>query len=227
MSIYSNKFTSLEMTQFLGNLIPKPSRQIQVALPGSSSILNCTPAQFSEIFNVAYSPWQRFTSEAFFNEVIGNCPWILQTRWGEELRLLGLKYRAEIQEGRVANLSIQWINKKIGYGVFAQQLLPPSFYIGEYTGRVRRLSRLHPDHNGYCFHYPTRFFSWKYFVIDALHEGNELRFINHSRSPNLTPAWALDRGLLHLLLFTTRTVAKGEELTFDYGEDYWLRRKEM
>ena len=53
-------------------------------------------------------------------------------------------------------------------------------------------------------------------VIDATNRGAISRFINHSCSPNCeTQKWFVD-GVRRIGIFTTRPVAKGEELTFDY-----------
>ena len=50
-------------------------------------------------------------------------------------------------------------------------------------------------------------------VIDALHGGNDSKWINHSCRPNCVPDE--ERGRIFIL--TRRHVFKGEELTFDYG----------
>lgn len=120
---------------------------------------------------------------------------------------------------------IKWINPILEYGLFTAADLPERSFIGEYTGVIRQIDKKHPDLNSYCFHYPTRFWSAKYFVIDSLHEGNASRFINHSNQPNLQPLWLVNRGVLHLIFIANQFIAKGAELTFNYGSDYWMRRK--
>ena len=135
-----------------------------------------------------------------------------------------LKHSLALTIDFVANVSIRWIDDDVGYGVFAEEDFEAGTYIGEYTGQVRTLNRWRPDSNAYCLQYPTRLFSWKYFIIDAFKEGNETRFINHNDVPNLQLSCAVDRGLSHLIFFTNRKVKKGEELTFDYGPDFWRHR---
>lgn len=221
-------FTALELAclldkkQCLDILQPKTPRTVKLVLKGEYIVKKCSVQQFEERMNIKYLPHLHFTSYASLKEVISNCPWILKSsRWGEENRTLGTLYQKEIKEGKVADVTIQWIDDVLGYGVFSNRDLLPGTYIGEYTGIVRRLNRLHPDHNAYCFHYPTRFWSWKYFIIDALHAGNEMRFINHSNTPNLQPQCIVDRGMLHLVFLAAQPIDKGMQLTFNYGPDFW------
>ena len=59
--------------------------------------------------------------------------------------------------------------------------------------------------------------------IDAMHAGNESRFINHSCDPNLrTFACINDKdgvNIQHMALFTVRPVKKYDELHIDYCWD--------
>jgi SET domain-containing protein len=52
--------------------------------------------------------------------------------------------------------------------------------------------------------------------IDGIAKGNESRFINHSRHPNVA---ALREGKWRIVFYSLDDIAKGEELTFDYGFD--------
>ena len=64
------------------------------------------------------------------------------------------------------------------------------------------------------------------FVIDAEKGGNLTRFINHSDQPNLEPIGVFWKGSLHIILRSLKKIQKGEQLTYDYGADYWSRRKD-
>jgi [histone H3]-lysine9 N-trimethyltransferase SUV39H len=59
------------------------------------------------------------------------------------------------------------------------------------------------------------------YVIDSYKMGNVSRFFNHSCNPNMATYSVFidtDDPYRHeLALFTTRVIAAGEELTFDYG----------
>ncbi len=225
-------FTPLEIAQYLGSkeaaaiLNPSPNqRPLHVVFPNIQSKTKYSIEDFRSLLGIHYLPHLLFKNYAEFKRVIRNCPLILKSRLNWENRALELKYHKQLQQGEVAPLEIRWIDDEIGFGVFAYEDIPAEAYIGEYTGLVRQLNRLHPDHNAYCFQYPTRFWSWNYMIIDALRAGNELRFINHSDIPNLKPACLLDRGLLHLVFLANRDLKKGEQLTIDYGSDYWRKRE--
>lgn len=50
------------------------------------------------------------------------------------------------------------------------------------------------------------------FVIDGEREGNNARFINHSCSPNCEVYFLNNKPFI----FTSRQIARGEEISFDY-----------
>ena len=102
-----------------------------------------------------------------------------------------------------------------GKGVFATRHLAAGERVIEYVGEVITMAEAiarhphdaaNPDHTFY-FHLDDGR------VIDALHGGNDSKWINHSCRPNCLPDE--DRGRIFIL--TRRPVFKGEELTFDYG----------
>lgn len=226
-------FSALELAQLLDRQqclqilspnIPQPT--ISVIPKNKFSVIKFNTEMFSNLFGVHYLSHLRFADYKTLKDVICNCPWLLKkSRWGEEYRELATKYKDELSSGYVADVVLQWIDDDFGYGVFANKDLLSGSYVGEYTGFIRRLSRWRPDTNAYCFKYPMRLLTWKYYVVDAMFEGNEMRFVNHSEEPNLEPVCVVDRGLLHLVFLTKRDIAVGEELTFNYGSDYWRHRK--
>lgn len=230
----SLNFTPLELAQLLGKtqcvslLSETPSKVIPIILKGQSTATYCDEQDFEKLLGVTYLPYLKFASYDLLKRVIQQCPLILKyTFLGDDNRRLSKQYQRNLSSGEVADVTIQWINEQMGYGVFTNSDLKSGDFIGEYTGNVRQLHRLNPDHNPYCFHYPTRFFSWNYFMIDALKEGNALRYINHSDTPNLKPACLIDRGLLHLVLLANQPIPKGCQLTFNYGNDYWQSRQKI
>lgn len=222
----TNEFNSSELSLFL-DCKCTPFQIIKVSPKSAPQYVqewNCT--RFQNYFGVQYASHLHFDSVKRFKIVINHCPWILKySKWGQEHRQNALKYKNELTTGFVADVSIRWIDDDVGFGVFAEQDFESHTYIGEYTGDVRSLSRWRPDSNAYCLQYPTRFFSWKYFIIDAFKMGNETRFINHSSEPNLELSCLVDRGLCHLVFFTNQQIKKSDELTFDYGPDFWRHRK--
>lgn len=227
-------FTPIELAQLLGRekcyriLQPSYAYTIKIQLKGKTDFEVLTPEKFKEKIGIHYRPWNRFENYSILKSAIKNCPLLLRWKWsGSENQEMGKRYQDLFLKGYTVDLVIKWIDESIGYGLFANQDIADGEFVGEYTGVVRRTFRKHPDLNEYCFQYPTKYWSWKYFVIDALKEGNYLRFANHSDRPTMQPSTAMDRGLLHQIFFTTRKIKKGTELTFDYGTDFWLKRKKI
>lgn len=194
--------------------------------PVTKEITVLSKERFLNEFGVVYRPWNYFENYALLKSAIRNCPLLLKWRWsGYENQELGKKYGDLLDAGYTPNLYIRWIDDIFGYGLFANTDIEEGAWIGEYTGVVRRLYRRHLDLNIYCFQYPTRYWSWKYFIIDAMSEGSYLRFANHSDTPTMQPATLVVKGLLHQVFFAKRAITKGTQLTFNYGEDYWIRRE--
>lgn len=220
-------FSDLEIAQFLDSeearihFQKEPTKTFMVMHEGDEAPLVYSLELMQKVFGFKYLPHLKFSNYASLKSVIRNCPLILRTCAGGEARELAVKYADKLNQGYVANTIVKWINGSIGYGLFAAEDLPYGSYIGEYTGLVRRLFRSKPDQNPYCFQYPTRFWSLEYYVIDALWQGNETRFVNHSAQPTLEPACLMQNRLLHTVFFTNQAVKAGEELTFNYGPDFW------
>ncbi len=207
-------------------LEPGPETPIQIQWKGSSSIDECSEATFTEKTGVIYTSTPVFSSYDRLSEVIRACPWWLaKTPLGRECRWLGALHEKDFSDGSVANVSIRWVHEEMGYGLFANTPLKKGDFIAEYVGLIHRRYRIHPNTNGYCLHYPSGYLFWKVFMVDAQKHGNYSRFINHSDQPNLYPQVALHTHLLHTLLIAKRPIEAGEELTLDYGRDYWRRRK--
>lgn len=225
-------FNALEIAQYLGKyramemLGGKLPGMFKLQPNGAKKPVELSIEGFEKALGIKYRPFLIFSSYPFFVKVIHQCPYILRSRslasdnyeWEQ-------KYHEEIRKGATAPIIIQWIDPVLGYGAFAAEDLVKGQWIGEYAGVVRQLSRRHPDHNPYCFHYPTKMWSLRYFAVDSMKEGNITRFINHSKHPNLIPVCAVDRNLLHQIFIAGRAIKQGEQLTFDYGEDYWIKRK--
>lgn len=225
-------FTALELAQLLDKRdcieILKPgsaTKTIKVQHEGESKPEEYSLKQVEKVFGVRYLFHLKFESYDELKAVIRNCPILLRTWVGKENRELGEKYRKQIVDGFVEDMTIKWINEEKAYGIIANRDLPAGAYVGEYTGLVRPLSRAQPDHNAYSFHYPTRLWSLNYYIIDALWQGNELRFLNHSEMPNLQPICLVERGLLHMSFLTNEPIVTGSELTFDYGADFWRHKR--
>lgn len=208
-------FTPYELAGLLGH------RKIE-------AIFSPLPPQedFENRFGVTYRSHLTFSSYLLLQEVVDNCPYLLRFPWLTPENYAGAaRYSRQLAMGMTAPLHIQWIDESMGWGAFAAKEIAEGSFVGEYTGVVRRIDTSNPDLNDYCFHYPTKLWSRTIFVIDAGKEGNAMRFVNHSDTPNLKPYCFVERRLLHLCFLASRKILEGEQLTFDYGNHYWRHRK--
>lgn len=224
-------FTPLELARYLGHqqcvalLSANKKRLVHAFLKEEPCLFKLTEEQFQRRLGATYCSQLLFESYDALLKVQENCPWLIKNTFlGNDSHELACKFQFQIDDGYVAPVSIRWIDEILGYGVFADIDLPAGSFVGEFTGVVRQLSRTHPDHNEYCFHYPTRFFSWHYYVVDAQYIGNEMRFVNHSDQPNLQPYSACSHALLHTIFLTNSDISAGTQLTYNYGRDFWRRR---
>jgi hypothetical protein len=138
---------------------------------------------------------------------------------------LGTYFAKEIQRGDHPDLLIAWCNERVGFGVFANEDIGKGAYIGQYAGVVRK--RRPNDENGYCFQYNVGDDWESPFIIDAKEKGNYTRFINHSHKSNLEPVSVYLNGAMHIILITLQPIKKGEQLCYDYGPDYWVKRGQI
>lgn len=142
-----------------------------------------------------------------------------------EALALGKKYKDKIEAAYIPRVSVRWLNDQVGYGLFAEEEIAKGNYVGEYTGIVRRNDRRYFEPlNNYCYEYPVEDEIGRSFVIDAT-QGNLTRFINHSRKPNLNPIHIYYDGYYHLIFIALCPIQKGEQLSYNYGENYWYLRE--
>jgi hypothetical protein len=227
----SHGYTAAELAHLLGRhtlaiILGMPAKEaIKVVTSNRHTLQRYDPLRLLATLGFAYTPTLRFSSPEQWLELLKLAPYSWRRgSLGNTLIIRGESYRSLIMEGWIANLTVVWINKHIGYGVINNRQLASGDYIGTYTGEIRQIARLFPQLNAYCVHYPTRWWSQHYYVIDAHLYGNELRYVNHSNTPNVQAAWAYDRGLLHLIFFAKEGIPRGSHLTIDYGSDFWQHR---
>lgn len=135
----------------------------------------------------------------------------------------GQWYKKSIIEARSAPVCAGWISPQLGWGVFAQKPIQKDEYISCYLGEIRYAREL--PINRYCFSFPLISPSLSFlrgrWTIDALHCGNISRFINHSDSPNCESLLAFLSPWPYIVLRASRDIAEGEQLSYDYGPQYW------
>jgi SET domain-containing protein len=137
---------------------------------------------------------------------------------------LGKQFIKKIEEGYIPAVSVRFINNQVDCGLFAEESLEGRCYVGEYTGVVRKNDRRYLEPlNNYCYTYPVLDEIGRNYVIDAT-KGNLTRFINHSYTPNLQPIYVFYEGFFHLIFLAIRRIEKGEQLFYNYGQNYWKLR---
>ncbi|GLJ05151.1 hypothetical protein SUGI_0012200 [Cryptomeria japonica] len=140
-----------------------------------------------------------------------------------------------LQNGVQVKLEV-YKTKNKGWGVRAAEAICRGTFICEYIGEVlngqeANKQRERYDKEGGCYlydiglHIDTNEYQFMEapnpYVIDATKYGNVARFINHSCSPNLVNYQVLvesmDCQLAHIGLYSSRDIAFGEELAYDYN----------
>ncbi len=98
-----------------------------------------------------------------------------------------------------------------GLGLFAGEPIPKGACIIEYVGRVISKEEHHTSRSKYLFEINARK------TIDGTARTNTARYINHSCRPNCEPE--IHQGRVFIL--SRRAIKEGEELSYDYGREYW------
>ncbi len=100
-----------------------------------------------------------------------------------------------------------------GRGLFADERIPKGSCIIEYIGRPTTDEELKSNRGKYLF------WTGRNTMIDGYIPANTARYINHSCAPNCEIAIRNRR----VFVFALRNIKPGEELSYDYGEEYFER----
>ncbi len=98
-----------------------------------------------------------------------------------------------------------------GKGIFALEAIPKGKRIIEYIGREVPVSKQKTTTGRYLF------WTGRKQMIDGNVKENIARFINHSCRPNCESYGPRGR----IFIRSIRKIKAGEELTYDYGEEYF------
>jgi len=98
-----------------------------------------------------------------------------------------------------------------GRGLFATERIPKGACIIEYIGRPATKAQMKANTGKYLFWTSTKT------MIDGNTPANTARFINHSCAPNCE----IDIKDKRIYVFALRSIKPGEELNYDYGEEYF------
>ena len=124
-------------------------------------------------------------------------------------------------------LALRHYDQTIGWGVVALEAIPIGRAVVEYLGAVTfQHPRLFVGDTTYVMEYPLPGllnFKW---LIDARRYGNISRFINHEREPNTVIEVVCDGRCPRLLFVAKQRIEQGEQITLNYGDDYWQQRRE-
>ena len=109
------------------------------------------------------------------------------------------------------NFVLQVKRSKTGKGLFAKQSIPKGACIIEYTGRPVSKAEQYKDEGKYLF------WTGKNTMINGNVPSNKERYINHSCKANCEADGPRDR----VFVLALRNIKAGEELTYDYGDEYF------
>jgi len=99
----------------------------------------------------------------------------------------------------------------VGLGLFTTQPISRGELVVEYTGRLLPSEEAYRKGGKYLFEVNAR---W---IVDGSGRENISRYINHSCKPNCEPR---TKGM-RILIYALRAIRPGEELTYDYGREYF------
>ncbi|XP_072520812.1 histone-lysine N-methyltransferase EHMT1a [Salminus brasiliensis] len=117
---------------------------------------------------------------------------------------------------------------KMGWGVRALQDIPEGTFICEFAGEIISDGEANiRENDSYMFNLENKV--GEVYCIDAHFYGNVGRFINHLCEPNLFPVRVFtkhqDLRFPRVALFSCKAIQAGDELGFDYGDQYWEIKK--
>lgn len=118
-------------------------------------------------------------------------------------------------------IEARFIDEKVGYGVFAKQRIPKGEVLGVYTGKLKLLEG--DSHSKYLFSFHAK--ALKDVLIDGKNAGNWTGLMNHSpfssHMTNVDVKEFFYKGLPYIIFYAYKPIQKGEQLLYDYGDDYW------
>ena len=212
--------TPLEMSLFLrkNKRLPSPFGQEEVPFRTRPGVVVESPEELS----LSFLSYPIFENAQIFSKVLSSSFRAKQKdRIPPEKTWMGIYFDKEIQQGMHPQVAIRFIDKEVGFGVFAMQRIPPCSYVGEYTGMIQEKKSKHLVDKRYCVRYTVWEMGRKNFVIDAEKMGNFTRFINHSANPNLSLQSVYWRGMPRMIFMALKEIEEGTQFTFDYGTFFW------
>ncbi len=112
---------------------------------------------------------------------------------------------------RIKDLGLAIKRCNTGRGLFACEDIPKNVCILEYFGKELSREEEYKSKSKYLFAVNNRM------TIDGYVAGNKARFINYACKPN--SEYVVYKRKVYV--FTRKKVKKGEEITVDYGREYY------
>ncbi|MDQ5957911.1 MAG: uncharacterized protein QG665_246 [Patescibacteria group bacterium] len=112
------------------------------------------------------------------------------------------------------NFKLKPKRSSAGLGLFTEDDIKKGACIIEYVGRVIGEKEAYTSRSRYLFEINSKI------TIDGQARANSARYINHSCRPNCEPVIHQKR----IFIMAKKNIKAGEELTYDYGKEYWNDR---
>jgi SET domain-containing protein len=100
-----------------------------------------------------------------------------------------------------------------GLGLFTTEAIAKGAFVIEYTGEKITTEEANRRGGQYLFEVNDNY------TVDGRGRENTARYINHSCRPNCYPE--IDDTEEHIYIYAKRAIKPGEELTYDYGKEFW------
>lgn len=100
-----------------------------------------------------------------------------------------------------------------GLGLCTEVTITKGTRIIEYTGEKITADQANERGGQYLFEINDKY------TIDGKEHHNLARYINHSCRPNCYPEISANEK--HIYIYAKRAIKAGEELTYDYGKEFW------
>ena len=110
------------------------------------------------------------------------------------------------------------INGLLQTGLFTAKALPIGTWIGTYTGTL--LSANYSSQSLFAILLQD-LAAGVALKIDAQKQGNHMRFMNHSDSPNVRPEYLFYQGMYYIAMKIISAVEAHQQLAYNYSQSYW------
>jgi SET domain-containing protein len=112
---------------------------------------------------------------------------------------------------RAKKIALRTARSRTGKGLYAEEPIFKGTCIIEYIGRPATAAQQKANTGKYLF------WTSDTSMIDGNIPQNTARYINHSCRPNCE----IDQKGIRIFVFAKRDITKGEELSYDYGPEYF------